>query len=1297
MKSFIKDSGAGAFETGTNLPVSSSKASFVQFLDSAYTPSTSPDLLSFWENLQQAPEEPPAASDDATELPPFLRDVLSELRTAAASEAPLADMGATDSLRQQAQQWFDDLVECDRHTSPPRAGSLLGAVLAPTSTLPVAVPGSMGVGVESVGTAVVNSSGRVLLSSPPGAGGSLGQLAGLLRLQVLDTLVQLVGVRQGLQAVVFNYWNATYQRYAGYADEARAAFGFDSSGGLTDQLLARFRDITGTVCTDAAFIPPVQRGATLIGTPATTHPERTGVTFTISLGNCQLSRAVSQTQSNLLLRCLLPQEQLSVIQPRYGAEFTTAVAFRGAVCRRQYTYGTQSSTRIELWNPRDFFIPPNTTAGADATAGLGSGQVLSRIRQNTAKVQQVLSDLRASLSLAVTQTPTEWQRVTQRLRDRFVASGLGSQVLETTSDALGDASNLLAGRKATRQQALTDLSAVFPDMMKWKVGEGVQQVFDAVLQHGLFSTLYANKADAAPAAAAGLGLFSRSRPLGQMLSRVVLGGRGAGWAAQGQSAAGFGDAGVEAPSETDDEVAGRDIFQRMAAEMHRILVARALAEEDAITARATSAGPTNSQGRRVPAGTARATQGFSDVDAPAGDRSEPGQATAALAAAVSTIGRMPSWFKAAAKAAVVPSSAEVVLRSTAPLVAAATMATAKTSVRAHGSMGLSSKSHPYRRKGGHAARCACCATCTPAGSTGWVEIHVEGEAAFYSSGRSHTAIGQVTAMMYEVIRACSNLEPQQVPLAHRSCAEAAAAAHAVCQRLRGQEPASQLQPMPRLSSTPTQAPAQPGPAHAPCPHHLPDQPPSHPSQLQGSSQHHPALPALLHSPGLSILTRPATNPVTSPAVEQQPIIHTTEEQDEQTMPPSMPKQQQDWATARSIAAEVLQQIQHVPTLLRLLRSQPDSKVMLQLSTLQDAEVFREHREAVKAGKDGKVVISCDWSEKLTVERSVEIMSEHWHAQQIGILVACAYFKNKEGAYKEHTVYVMTDGKEQSAAITQAAVNQVVCYLLAKHDMDMRQLYMWSDGCAGQFKGAPAMRQHFGMAQRFSMPVWWSYGATAHFKGRHDSEGGVVKQWLRGEILADRVGKCNALGFVQHCNAYHKPAAAADPSKAHRARASVGHRWCLELSTREVELCSAPQRDAHAFASSIPGSMSMHSCFFPAAGIHVEWSETACACAQCMTPAPRGVCMRPTITKPFVAMPMFDQKRDDKHWDDECLTLLCSFAPDSVKQLCTLGKKLSVKMLNEYCKAVGLYVPVGTLRADLRYMVLEHLNGQAEWD
>ncbi|KAJ9529179.1 hypothetical protein QJQ45_007855 [Haematococcus lacustris] len=585
--------------------------------------------------------------------------------------------------------------------------------------------------------------------------------------------------------------------------------------------------------------------------------------------------------------------------------------------------------------------------------------------------------------------------------------------------------------------------------------------------------------------------------------------------------------------------------------------------------------------------------------------------------------------------------------------------------------------------------------------------------------------------MSEVIMACYNLVPQQVPLAHRTCAEAAAAAHAVGQQLRGQEPASQLQPMPPLSSTPTQAPAQPGPAHAPCPNHLSDQPPSHPSQLQGSSQHHPALPALLHLPGLSILTRPATNPMTSPAVEQQPIIAQSlalaymatatarrastlskasdspghrasrlaaaakalfkykrgfarpsvravakqhgvprstlneivkrggrvatrgrptalteaeelqlagivkgaqaqgrgvtrldllgavqracearvrkglphpfpnatpsrkwfsafmsrhglslrkaspqtkarraaaESQealsnwyDNQLMPALQkrcnsrqtykerpdrvfnadetgfqpysnervplkrafaktglypPSKDQLLAAAKAsiqsgkgkvtlapwkrlvvsndmMEAAIQRSAEEQPALYfravdpfynrqeleeqvymraakrgrgaHMLQLQPDADGSVMLTVRQygkpssavgsrpapaagkakvellcmrvslsnvvgmlnkqmpeyirhhrlahhQLQVFREHREAVKAGQDGMVVISCDWSKKLTVERSVEIMSEHWHAQQIGILVACAYFKNKEGAYKEHTVYVMTDGK-----------------------------------------------------------------------------------------------------------------------------------------------------------------------------------------------------------------------------------------------------------------------------------------------
>ncbi|KAJ9523210.1 hypothetical protein QJQ45_024003 [Haematococcus lacustris] len=373
-----------------------------------------------------------------------------------------------------------------------------------------------------------------------------------------------------------------------------------------------------------------------------------------------------------------------------------------------------------------------------------------------------------------------------------------------------------------------------------------------------------------------------------------------------------------------------------------------------------------------------------------------------------------------------------------------------------------SKYHPYKGKGGHAARCALCVKTTPAGLAGWVEIHVEGEAASYRSGQSVRAIGQVTTQMAEIIKACDNLVPALIPLAHRTCAESAAAALAVGKRLQGQE-----QPMPRQLL------------------------------LKFSSRYS----KYLHCCAFC---------------------------------------------GHSLIASATQ-----------------------CTTHRQGQGQGEGQEQGKGQDQGEG------------QEQVRASTSH----------PCSCHACGE------------------PAATAAGVNQVVCYLLAEHDMDMRQLY----------KGAPAMRQHWGMAQRFSVPVWWSYGATAHFKGRHDSEGGVVKQWLRGDAM-------------------------------HQSLCSIA----MHITSQLLLLTTA--------------RLTVHEQVWVIGG---AWSSAH---------------RRPSITKPFEAMPMFDQKRDDKHWDDECLTLLCSFTPDSVMQLCTLGKKLSVKMLNEYCKAVGLYVPVGTLRADIRYML-----------
>ncbi|KAJ9512781.1 hypothetical protein QJQ45_029005 [Haematococcus lacustris] len=194
--------------------------------------------------------------------------------------------------------------------------------------------------------------------------------------------------------------------------------------------------------------------------------------------------------------------------------------------------------------------------------------------------------------------------------------------------------------------------------------------------------------------------------------------------------------------------------------------------------------------------------------------------------------------------------------------------------------------------------------------------------------------------MAEIIKACDNLVPALIPLAHRTCAEAAAAALAVGKRLQGQE-----QPMPSLCSTPTQAAAQPGPAHAPCSHHLPDHHPSQ-SQLQG----------LLHLPGLSILTRPATNLVTSLAEEQQPIMLQLQPDADGNVMLTVRQYGKSSSAVGSRPVELLCMRVSLSDATGMLNKQMPEYIKHHRLAHHQLQVFREHREAVKAGQNGKVVI-----------------------------------------------------------------------------------------------------------------------------------------------------------------------------------------------------------------------------------------------------------------------------------------------------------------------------------------------------
>ncbi|KAJ9525938.1 hypothetical protein QJQ45_009406 [Haematococcus lacustris] len=363
-------------------------------------------------------------------------------------------------------------------------------------------------------------------------------------------------------------------------------------------------------------------------------------------------------------------------------------------------------------------------------------------------------------------------------------------------------------------------------------------------------------------------------------------------------------------------------------------------------------------------------------------------------------------------------------------------------------------------------------------------------------------------------------------------------------------------------------------------------------------------------------------------------------------------------------------------------------------------VFRRQQQAVQEkGDHGRVVISCDWSERLTVERPTEIQSDHWHHHNVGIFVACAYFRNDRDEYREETVYILTDGKDQSAAVTQAALHQVLDYLQGERCMVMKQLCMWSDGCAAQFKGTPALQLHRRMAMRYRVSVWWSYGATSHFKGRHDSEGGVFKHSMAARVLADHPdlsAECKAqqLAGVHNVECV-VPAAQLAASVAHQTRGSVQRRWCLVLKDEEVEKCAELDPDAHRLLRTITGSRAMHAMFFPADGVAPMWSETACACVRHMGSKPQQCTCHGAST--LSSIPMFGRVTlaSDKKEDAECLELLHARAP----HIASAHMTLNVHLLKEYAreclgwKGKRLTQKKPLLRAD----ILEHLRWEQEME
>ncbi|KAJ9527546.1 hypothetical protein QJQ45_025820 [Haematococcus lacustris] len=381
--------------------------------------------------------------------------------------------------------------------------------------------------------------------------------------------------------------------------------------------------------------------------------------------------------------------------------------------------------------------------------------------------------------------------------------------------------------------------------------------------------------------------------------------------------------------------------------------------------------------------------------------------------------------------------------------------------------------------------------------------------------------------------------------------------------------------------------------------------------------------------------------------------------------------------------------------------------------------FRAHCAAVH-NTPGQVVVSCDWSEKLTIHQDIACQGAYWKQRTMPVFVACAHYQDMAGNYREESVFVSADKCDQSAEASTTALVQVIECLLQgrwhpdgilgvasnqdgvseRRDdgegwvgkMDMRQLCLWSDGCASQFKGAKAIRLHWHLANKFGVPVQWSYGATSHFKSTHDSEGGVPKREWREQMLVhpELVGKvCGAVVLTDWTNK-HFAVPCQDTSTSHRQRGHIMFRRYLVLDdARQAMVCSMPEADVERMHDKVEGCRAMHRMVFTPDREQPQWAMAGCACSMCMS-VPCLPCMKPDTTTPLEPMPMFQDTVKEVREDKECYALLMWFHPNLMHNEVCFGK-----LTNTHCARYRMHMgwKREETRRELRRLVLRELRSE----
>ena len=171
-----------------------------------------------------------------------------------------------------------------------------------------------------------------------------------------------------------------------------------------------------------------------------------------------------------------------------------------------------------------------------------------------------------------------------------------------------------------------------------------------------------------------------------------------------------------------------------------------------------------------------------------------------------------------------------------------------------------------------------------------------------------------------------------------------------------------------------------------------------------------------------------------------------------------------------------------------------------------ATSYNEERDVAEhAEDDTQAFLQVDFSENYTCVFQDEIQSAHWKQAQVNLFTAALWCTDSL-----RPIVLASDNLNHSKETIIAYVDR----LLSELPSSVKQVSVWSDGPASQFKNRFILAALKPLEEKHDLRITWNFFATSHGKGPVDGIGGAVKRVVWNAVKNRKHIVVNATNFAE---------------------------------------------------------------------------------------------------------------------------------------------------------------------------------------